>query len=233
MTKTDEPEFMIGQGFVGAILLDIIGGPCLRLDDKRWSMNTARGNLILSQAIVDRLLAKTYVAIAPEKLMDRELLVLTEEGTRVVCEYALWRSFDIAANCGEPMYILSNVNDSGATSTGAAYDLAAKAFDLHAGTRIGRGEEYVAVRCPGTLMVVDIPEGKPQSLHEFLSAAKTPAIRASLLFHLIKDLAESSMYGLTIGNMPDVAEWAALIASEAFRRAPDQDWEIGGEGDGA
>ncbi len=53
-----------------------------------------------------------------------------------------------------------------------------------------------------------------------------------LLFDLINQLAENSMYGLTIGDMGDAARWGGVMAAEAFERAPDQDWEIGGDESG-
>ncbi len=228
-TKENEPEFMIGQGFVGAILLDIIAGPCLRLDDKRWSMNTGRGNLVLANTIIERLTAKGFVALSPEKMMDRDWLVLTYDGVVELQRYALWRSFNIAEQLLPPMVPLINGNEAFSTSDGVVFDLAQRSFRLREDARIVAGEDYLAVKCPGNL-TVELSDKNTLGLHEYFGRAKTPGDRHALLFELIKQLADASMCGLLIDEMPTVGQWAAVIAGEAFRRAHDQDWEMDGEG---
>jgi hypothetical protein len=220
--KSDEPgrTFMIGVGPVGAMLLDIIAGPCLRIDDLRWSMNTARGNLVLSHKRVERLLEDGWVVVAPEKLMEREHLILTDKGGKEVFNFALLRSMELASI--EPP---STPTVSGAepltTTQSLAFDLAQKAFEL---AYRKRGELP-----PGCRLVVADPEGgEPKELCDWIKGDdEKKGARMARLFAAIEALADSSIYGLTIGEMPAAADWGAAIASEAFRRAPDQDWEFG------
>jgi hypothetical protein len=218
-------KFMIGVGPIGAVLLDICGSPCLRIDDKRWSLNTWRGNLILSQAIVNRLTKSGYVAVSPERLMDREHLVLTPKGQQEAISFALARSFELASE-NDPHTVTVDESRSPVTTQGRAHDLADKAFDLRRQERVKSGEDYAAVMCPGRL-VVDVG-GVQTEISDFLKRDSIGE-RAALLFDLIGQLAESSAYGLTVGEMPVFARWAGTVAAEKFERAPDQDWEFGGD----
>ena len=231
--KTEAPgqSFMLGLGPTGAVLYDIQSGPCLRIDDKRWSLNTSRGNLVLSQNVVDRLIAKEFVTIGPEKLMSRDWLTLTKIGFDELTRYALLRSFEIAVALDPVTLISTNGGDTGQSSQAIAYNLAEKAFGLVADDCIRRGEDYVKTRSPGRL-TVEVSEGVYQEISDFLNTEKKPGDRAARLFYLINQLADSSMYGLTIGDMGETARWAGIMAAEAFERAPDQDWEIGGGEDG-
>lgn len=45
-----DPLFLTGIGSAGAVLYDIKSGPCLRIDAKRWSLNTSRGSAMLAGA---------------------------------------------------------------------------------------------------------------------------------------------------------------------------------------
>lgn len=230
-TDTPGSAFMLGLGRIGAVLYDIQSGPCLRIDDKRWSLNTSRGNLVLSQTVVTRLVEKGFVAVDPKKLMGRECLGLTKAGRDELTRYAFLRSHEIAAGLDPATSIAANGNDTCQSSQAVAYDLAKKAFGLIADERIRNGADYVTTRNPGRL-VVEVSEGTYKEISDFLGRETKPGDRAALLFDLINQLAEASMYGLTIGDMGEAARWAGIMAAEAFARAPDQDWEVGGDDDG-
>ncbi len=221
-THKSGDAFMIGQGPVGAIILDILAGPCLRIDDKRWSMNTARGNLVLSHVIVERLLASGWVMIHPEKLMDRDRLVPTEKGRSEAIAFAFHRSRELAIMADPPSVVVRE-NIPPVTMQQQVYDLAEMAFKLDADDRLKRGDEYATIRSPGHL-IVDV-KGEAVEIADFLKRADISE-RAALLFELIGQLADSSLYGLTIAEMGGFARWGGTIAAERFERAPDQDWEF-------
>ena len=183
-TETPGRSFMIGLGQVGAVLYDIQSGPCLRIDDRRWSLNTSRGNLVLSQNIVDRLIKNEFVAVSPEKLMDRDLLALTKAGLDELTRYALLRSFEISAALDPVTLIATNGGDTGQSSQAIAYNLAEKAFRLVADDRIRGGADYAKTRAPGHL-VVQIEPGVYQEIPDFLNTENKPGDRASLLLGII------------------------------------------------
>lgn len=220
-TKPEEPgkAFMIGVGRVGALLMDITGGPCLRLDESRWSMNTSRGNLILSQRVVDRLLLDGWVAVKPKELMDRDLLVATEKGTKEIVDFALMRSMEIAA-IDPPSVPSVGEERPPVTAQSLVYHLAEKAFALHFRTK----GEIRPFCCVG----VTVDGGETYiGIDEWLKGAgEQRGARMARLFAAIEALAAVSVVGLTIAEMGAAARWAGVIAAEAFERAPDQDWEV-------
>lgn len=229
MTETETPKrdvpgraFMFGQGPIGAMLMDIDAGLCLRIDDSRWSMDTSRGNVVLSHTIVERLLKSGWVSISPRRIMDRENLQLTYKGRSELVEWALSRSIELAAE-NAPSGVVIDEARPPVTTQARIYDLARKALEVRA---LSHGEMI-----PTPWLYVQLDNDKHVHIGEWLKGAPDdkPGTQMARLFGLLQLLAVQAMSGLTIGDMPARARWASTIAAEAFERAPDQDWELEGE----
>ena len=209
-------RFMIGQGDVGALLYEITRGPLLRLDDKRWTLN----NTVYSHAIIRRLIDAGWCAVAPEKILDRDLLGLTDAGTDELIAFCLRRAAECAEADSGPGLAVNSAAEM-QTGRSLAFDLIEKAVDLdRAKTRELR---------PGGYLAVHIGDDAFKEVGDWLKEEPSPVRRLARLLGVVTSLAEQAMAGLSMGEMPEAATLAGALAEEAFHRAPDSEWEMDGE----
>lgn len=226
----------------GAILIKIAAGPCLRLDDKRWSVRgngIGGGASILSQNIVDRLLEKDLVCILSNFVDDKDGLLLTAAGTEQLIAFARARSLELS-DVAEEAAVDVDPSVVPRSRRQLVYDLAEKAIEAERDARLLKAKaegreltvaEYTAGEIVLWIAVEAGAEGVHIPIHDYLTDKNLSLEeRMQRLFKVLKEIAESSMYGLRIGDMPTAAQWISDIAAEAFIRAPDQDWEIEDEG---
>lgn len=215
--------FMTGVGAVGALLYQFARfiGP-MRLDDQRWTCN----RIVYADPIIQRLIEAGWCEIGPEKFNDRELIELTEKGWSELLNFCLKRSLSLAEIDTPKVSASISPDDTPPSASSLAFDLATFGFEQghhRAGTLPAR---YLAS------VLVKPAEGEPIDLYSYLEGPKDgepPWRRMERVFNLIADFADASMHGVPIAEMDLFAAWCAAVAAEAFRRAPDQNWETDGE----
>lgn len=222
-TARSGEAFMVGIGDTGAILYRLARSiPLSRRADGTWST----GNWITTQAIVDRLVRAGWCVVsAGSGLQGQDELALTDKGWKELFNFALLRSRELAALPNTP-----NADVDGAAAPESAhslaYELAAFAFD-QARRRYPPDDGDPAYPF-GYVPDVGILEGDkpPLEVSEWLNGEKDEPgwKRYARLQALVEAVANASMHGLSLGEMDEFATWAAAMAGEAFRRAPDQDW---------
>ncbi len=222
----DLPVFIVGLGLAGATLWQIAGGMCLRHDATSWTLRGGELIALLPQVLVDRLAEAGFVAVAPDKLMDKDRLVLTDAGRAEAVRYAWARAQEIAGQLEPPRMLGPTGAELHYTARGAAYDLVRRVCEE------ARSFDQQMADDPGFL-IASAADGAPD-IADWLSQGDDEQ-RRRRLFHLLESVAEAAMVKLTPPEMQDLAAFGAAIAAEAFARAPDKDWawgegEAGGEG---
>lgn len=218
--RPGEPIFIVGIGIVGPALIQIAEGTCLRLDEKRWTMRAGDDTTqVLADTVAQRLIAIGLVAVHPDKVMERDLLVLTQAGREEAERYAWRRAMEIAEQI-EPRPLLGPTGaELHRTARGVAFDLVRRMVEWSSW-------EQRQAETPSAF--VELDGQPPLVLSDWIAAPGDPwDVRRRRLFHVLDMVAEAAMSGLSRSEMDDMARYGSLIAAEAFARAPQKDWAFG------
>lgn len=201
-----KPKFVTMLGEVGAWLYTISSNPTLAVDGKRWS---AGPRTQISHAIVQRLIDGGFVKIAGEKMLDRELLELTEVGRDELMLYCIAKSVEISQAESVPQFAANGEQMPGACEV--ALDLAERMVDLR----------RHQTRAPEPWCTVHIVDGAapPVELTIYLANIDRPGPRYAVMLSVLRAITEQAVAVIPFSEVDEFAAWCGMMAHALFNRA--------------
>lgn len=204
------PDFVVGLGDVGAVLLDIASSPCnaIEVDGKtRWSC----GRKQITATVMQRMLDKDYVTIIKGAFAGRDVAELTSAGQTELMRYCLIRSVEMSQAEPPPQYA-QNGDKIGAVHT-VALNLAERVEDLR---------RAKAKATPFSSITVQTSHRGTGSLSNLLAACDAPGERYLLMLSVLREIATEVVGGVRFDEADVFANWCATMMRALLDQAIEQ-----------
>lgn len=208
------PDFVIGLGDAGTVLLDIASNPCnaIEVDGKtRWSC----GRKQIAAPVMQRMLDKGYVTIAKGAFAGRDLAELTSDGQAELMRYCLIRSVEMS-QAEPPTQYAHNGEDIGAVHA-VALRLAERVEDIR-----GAKEKVPPTICGITVQIDRGGSVESGPLSSLLAACERPGTRYLLMLSILREIATEVIGGVRFDEADVFANWCATMMRALLDQAIEQ-----------